>query len=125
VHTGLREVDQDVLDYSYTLPGMNRWKLLRHVRFYYAVPYMFASLKAAAGNVITSAVVVEWMVASEGLGWMLYVFQYRYRMDLLYGLAILTGLMGYTFMMLVGSIEKRYSRRLRGDNETAIRTDAV
>ncbi|MFH1565820.1 MAG: ABC transporter permease subunit [bacterium] len=124
-HTGLQEIDADVLDYSYTLPGMNRWKLLRFVRAYYAVPYMFASFKTAAGNVITSAVVVEWMVASEGLGWMLYVFQYRYRMDLLYGLAILTGLMGYMLMMFVGEIEKRYSRRIRGDNANAVRIDVV
>lgn len=122
VHTGLQEVDQDVLDYSRTLPGMSRWILLRHVRAFYAIPYVFASLKTAAGSVITSAVVVEWMVASEGLGWMLFVFQYRYRLDLLYGLAVITGLMGYGFMFLMGKVEERYSRRLRGydiPNQTA------
>lgn len=126
VHTGLQEVDQDVLDYSYTLPGMNKWRLLRHVRAYYAIPYIFASFKTAAGNVITSAVVVEWLVASEGLGWMLYVFQYRYRLDLLYGLAIFTGLLGYGFMGLVGKLESKYSRSIRGQDERAtIREDAV
>jgi len=63
VHTGLQEVDSEVLDYSYTLPGMNRWILLWYVRAYYAIPFAFASLKAAAGNVITSA-------PSSSSGWL-------------------------------------------------------
>lgn len=117
VHTGLKEVPDDVYDYSSTLPGMTRWILLRHVRIFYAVPFIFASLKVGAGNVITSAVVVEWLVAGSGLGWLLFVFQFRYRMDLLWGLAITTGLLGYGFLWLVRRAEDGFSSRLRGFEE--------
>lgn len=104
--TGLHEVDQDVMDYTKTLPGITPWATLRHVRLYYSLPYLFASLKTAASVVILSSVVVEWLVAGSGLGWLLYLFNYRYRMDLLIALAIFTGLLSYSFMRGVSVVEK-------------------
>ena len=103
--TGLQEVDSEVMDYTMTLPGITDWKLFRWVRLYYSLPYLFAALKTAASIVVLSAVVVEWLVSGSGLGWLLYVFNYRYRMDLLIALAGVAGLVSYGFMRGVSLME--------------------
>lgn len=106
-YTGLYEVDHEVMDYTQTLPGITNWAAFRHVRWHYALPFLFAAFKTSASIVILSAVVVEWLVSGSGLGWLLYTFNSRYRMDLLIGLAIVTGLLSYGFLRIVSFLEHR------------------
>lgn len=116
--TGLHEVDQEVMDYTLTLPGITKWKIFRHVRLYYSLPYLFAALKTAASIVILSSVVVEWLVAGSGLGWLLYTFNYRYRMDLLVALAVVTGVLSYSFLRCVSLVETVICQSIwTGDNK--------
>lgn len=104
-YTGLWEVDHEVMDYTHTLPGITNWAEFRYVRWPYSLPFLFAAFKTSAGIVILSAVVVEWLVGGSGLGWLLYTFNSRYRMDLLLGLAVVTGLLSYGFLRFVSSLE--------------------
>ena len=104
-YTGLLEVDQDVLDYTRTLSGITDWITFTKVRWYYALPYLFAALKTTASVVILTAVVIEWLMGREGLGYLLYTFNYRYRMDLLLALAVVAGLASYCFMRAVTGLE--------------------
>ncbi len=115
--TGLHQVESDVMDYTQTLPGITPWATFRHVRIYYSLPMLFAALKTSASVVILSAVVVEWLTAGGGLGWLLYTFTTRYRMDLLVDLAIASAVLSLGFMRVVSTVEARIMQHIYGGTD--------
>ena len=64
---GLAAVDSDTLELMKVLHA-SRWQTLWLVRVRFALPYIFAALRVSTTAAVLGAVVAEWLVADQGLG---------------------------------------------------------
>jgi NitT/TauT family transport system permease protein len=64
---GLAAVDADTLEMMKVMHA-SRWQTLWKVRVPYALPYIFAALRVSTTAAVLGAVVAEWLVADQGLG---------------------------------------------------------
>ena len=78
------------------------WK----VRLFASLPYLFASLKIAAGNSVIGAIVAEWIGSQEGLGYLIIQATYNFNTPLLYATMTVASIMAVLFFALIGLIER-------------------
>lgn len=71
---GLQSAEREMVDLLRTYRA-TAWQTLVHLRFWTALPYLFAALRVAAPLALVGAVIAEWTGASSGLGrvmWLAY-----------------------------------------------------
>ncbi|MFN3742901.1 MAG: ABC transporter permease [Anaerolineales bacterium] len=74
VLVGMQSGGREMLDLMH-VHHANRWQILVHLRFWLALPYLFAALRVVAPLSLVGAVIAEWAGASGGLGrvmWLAY-----------------------------------------------------
>lgn len=111
---GLRAVDTVVLDRMRIL-DVSPWKVFFKVRLPYSVPYILAAQEITGSGSIIVAVAAEWMISSEGLGYVINRAMAQYRGDQVYAVALLAAVLSYAIYMLVQVIGARinWSERAR------------
>lgn len=111
---GLRAVDTVVLDRMRIL-DVSPWKVFLKVRLPYSVPYILAAQEITGSGSIIVAVAAEWMISSEGLGYVINRAMAQYRGDQVYAVALLAAVLSYAIYMLVQVIGARinWSERAR------------
>jgi NitT/TauT family transport system permease protein len=67
---GLAAVDSNTLELLAVLDA-SAWQKLRLVQLPSALPYIFAALRVSATAAVLGAVVAEWLVADQGLGFLI------------------------------------------------------
>lgn len=71
---GLQSAEREMIDLMRSYRA-SAWQTLIYLRFWLALPYLFAALRVAAPLALVGAVIAEWTGASGGLGrimWMAY-----------------------------------------------------
>jgi NitT/TauT family transport system permease protein len=71
---GLQSAEGEMIDLMRAYRA-SAWQTLMHLRFWLALPYLFAALRVAAPLALVGAVIAEWTGASGGLGrvmWLAY-----------------------------------------------------
>ena len=111
---GLAAVDTVVLDRMRIL-DVSPWKVFLKVRLPYSVPYILAAQEITGSGSIIVAVAAEWMISSEGLGYVINRAMAQYRGDQVYAVALLAAVLSYSIYMLVQVIGARinWSERAR------------
>lgn len=111
---GLAAVDPVVLDRMRIL-DVSPWKVFLKVRLPYSVPYVLAAQEITGSASIIVAVAAEWMISSEGLGYVINRAMAQYRGDQVYAVALLAAVLSYAIYMLVQMIGSRinWSERAR------------
>lgn len=111
---GLAAVDSVVLDRMRIL-DVSPWKVFLKVRLPYSVPYILAAQEITGSASIIVAVAAEWMISSEGLGYVINRAMAQYRGDQVYAVALLAAVLSYAIYMLVQVIGARinWSERSR------------
>ena len=111
---GLAAVDPVVLDRMRIL-DVSPWKVFLKVRLPYSVPYVLAAQEITGSASIIVAVAAEWMISSEGLGYVINRAMAQYRGDQVYAVALLAAVLSYAIYMLVQMIGTRinWSERAR------------
>jgi NitT/TauT family transport system permease protein len=109
VYSGIKEVDQRLVDRVRTLGG-GRAVLMREVYLPAVTAWALSQLKVAIGFAFTGAVVGEFVASSRGLGYLLSFAQSTYNASLT--LALLVLIMTFVFLLfaLAGRLEKRLLR---------------
>ena len=107
VHSGVREVDQRLVERVRTLGG-GRAVLVREVYVPSVVSWVMGNLKVAVGFAFTGAVVGEFVASSRGLGYLLQFAQSTYNASL--SLALVALIMG--FVLALFFLSERLERRL-------------
>ena len=107
VHSGVREVDQRLVERVKTLGG-GRAVLVREVYVPSVVSWVMGNLKVAVGFAFTGAVVGEFVASSRGLGYLLQFAQSTYNASL--SLALVALIMG--FVLVLFFLSERLERRL-------------
>lgn len=112
---GLAAVDTVVLDRMRIL-DVSPWKVFLKVRLPYSVPYILAAQEITGSGSIIVAVAAEWMISSEGLGYVINRAMAQYRGDQVYAVALLAAVLSYAIYMLVQLIGARINWSERSRN---------
>ena len=107
---GLRAADPVMLDRMRVLNAGWTTTFL-HVRLPYAVPHVVAAQEIAATSAIIVAISAEWMISSEGLGFIINRAMQTYRGDQVYAVALLATLLSFALYAIVHQIGRRLDWR--------------
>lgn len=102
---GLESVDKQSIELLRVLSA-SRSEVFWKVRLFASLPYLFASLKIAAGNSVIGAIVAEWIGSQEGLGYLIIQATYNFNTPLLYATMTVASIMAVLFFALIGLIER-------------------
>lgn len=102
---GLESVDKQSIELLRVLSA-SRNEVFWKVRMFASLPYLFASLKIAAGNSVIGAIVAEWIGSQEGLGYLIIQATYNFNTPLLYATMTVASIMAVLFFGLIGVIER-------------------
>jgi len=103
---GLRSVDPVVLDRMRIL-DVSPWKVFLLVRLPYSVPFILAAQEITGSGSIIVAIAAEWMISSEGLGYVINRAMAQYRGDQVYAVALLAAVLSYSVYLLVQVVGAR------------------
>jgi len=109
VYSGIKEVDQRLVDRVRTLGG-GRAILLREVYLPAVTAWALSQLKVAVGFALTGAVVGEFVASSRGLGYLLSFAQSTFNASLTLALLVLIMVFVFLLFALAGRLEKRLLR---------------
>jgi NitT/TauT family transport system permease protein len=109
VYSGIKEVDQRLVDRVRTLGG-GRAVLLREVYLPAVTAWMLSHLKIAVGFAFTGAVVGEFVASSRGLGYLLSFAQSTYNASLTLALLLVIVVFVFLLFALAATLEKRLLR---------------
>jgi NitT/TauT family transport system permease protein len=109
VFTGIRQVDQRLVERIVTLGG-GRAALIRHVYLPSVAAWVMGSLKVAIGFAFTGAVVGEFVAASRGLGYLLSFAQSTYNSALMLAIVLLIMIVVLVIFALGGWLERHLLR---------------
>jgi NitT/TauT family transport system permease protein len=111
---GLRAVDLEALELMQTLSA-TRWQVLWSLRWPSAMPFLFSALKISAAGTVLGAVVAEWIGSDVGLGYIVLMTTYEFRIPLLWASIAVTSTMAMTLFGLVILAERLWSYDSSGD----------
>ena len=109
VYSGIKEVDQRLIDRVRTLGG-GRAVLLREVYLPAVTAWALSQLKVAVGFAFTGAVVGEFVASSRGLGYLLSFAQSTYNASLTLALLLVVIVFVFVLFTLAAALEKRLLR---------------
>jgi len=105
---GLRETPEAYLDLLRSV-NAGRAETLAFVRVPAALPAIFAGLKQSAALAVVGAVVAEWIVTDEGLGYLVLVGAENVQTDLVMAAVVVLFVEGMAVYGLVAAVERRVS----------------
>jgi len=111
---GLRSIDPEALELMQTLSA-TRWQVLWKLRWPSAMPFLFSALKISAAATVLGAVVAEWIGSDLGLGYVVVMTTYEFRIPLLWASIAVTSTMAMLLFGLVILAEHLWSYDSSGD----------
>jgi NitT/TauT family transport system permease protein len=97
---GLRSVDREAFELMHTLSA-TRWQVLWKLRWPSATPFLFSALKISAAGTVLGAVVAEWIGSDRGLGYLVVMSTYEFRIPLLWAVIAVTSSVALTLFGMV------------------------
>lgn len=107
VLSGFNEVDEDKIKLVQTF-GATKFQVLRYVVFPASIPTMISALKINVGLSWVGVIVGEFLVAKEGLGFLIVFGGQVAQLDMVMLSIIILSLAAYLMYQAVASIEKRF-----------------
>lgn len=107
VLSGFNEVDEDKIKLLQTF-GATKFQILRYVVFPASIPTMISALKINVGLSWVGVIVGEFLVAQEGLGFLIVFGGQVAQLDMVMLSIIILSLAAYLMYQVVASFEKRF-----------------
>lgn len=102
---GLRAVEPEMVRLLRTLKA-NRWQRFRYAQFPASLPFVFSGLKIGAALSVIGAVFAEWVGASEGLGYLILVFNNATATPEMFATIFCLALIGIGLFAIVSLLER-------------------
>ena len=102
---GLKAADPQALELFHVLSA-SKQQVFFKLRWFSALPYLFASLRIASTTSVIGAVVAEWIGSQTGLGFLIVQSTYNFNIPLLYATMVVTAVFASIFYLLVGIVER-------------------
>lgn len=103
---GVQDVDPVATDTARAY-GLSRFEILYRIKLPSAVPYIATGVRLSSAVALILAVTAELVIGSPGLGQDINIAQSGGALELMYGLIIVTGLLGWTLNVITTRGEKR------------------
>lgn len=103
---GVQDVDPVATDTAHAY-GMGRFERLYRIKLPSAVPYIATGVRISSAVALILAVTAELVIGSPGLGQDINIAQSGGALELMYGLIIVTGLLGWALNVITTRGEKR------------------
>lgn len=103
---GLENVPRDMVRLMQSLRA-SRGQIFTKVELPAAAPLMFAGVKTALTFALIGAIVGEFVGASEGLGFLLYTYNFQLRIDRVFSVIIILSLIGGILYFLVEWVDQK------------------
>lgn len=107
VLSGFNEVDENKVKLLQTF-GANKFQILRYVVFPASIPTMISSLKINIGLSWVGVIVGEFLVAKEGLGFLIVFGGQVAQLDMVMASIIILSIAAYLMYQCVASFEKKF-----------------
>lgn len=108
---GFNEVDKDKIKLMRTL-GANKWQILIHLIIPATIPTLIASLKINVGLSWVGVIMGEFLVAKEGLGFLIIYGGQISQLDMVMFSIIILSILAYLMYEGVALFEKKISKKL-------------
>ncbi|NHN42998.1 ABC transporter permease [Halorubellus sp. JP-L1] len=102
---GFSSTDQLTKELMHSL-NASRWEVFRKVKLYNAVPYIFSALRISVALAFVGAVVGEWLVGNQGLGYLIIVANNQLDTLLLFRALIIIGAFATAWFGLMMYLER-------------------
>ncbi len=109
VLVGLQSAERPLRDLM-RLYQATTWQEMRHLRFWLALPYLFAALRIAAPLALVGAVIAEWTGASGGLGRVMWLAYSNLNLPPMFAAIFILSLSGMCAYGLIVWLERRLLR---------------
>ena len=103
--TGLRAVEQDLLDLVRVLKG-GRWQEFAKVRFPSALPFIFSGLKVAITLAVIGAIIGEFVGSNQGLGYLVLIANSEMRTQMSFAALLLLSALGLGLFGVIVLLER-------------------
>lgn len=84
----------------------SRWQVFRKVKLYNAAPYIFSAMKIGVALSLIGAIVGEWLVADEGIGFLIVIANNQVNTLLMFRGIIVISLMGSIWFAILAVTER-------------------
>lgn len=108
---GFRQIPDAALDLARSVDA-SRLRVLFAVRLPYAAPDVVAGLRQSVTLAVVGAVLAEWFVSDEGLGYLILLASERIRPDIMLASLSLVFVIGFTLYGAVGLLGARVRERV-------------
>ncbi len=109
VLVGFQSAERELIDLM-QVHRATRWQVLRHLKLYLALPYLFAALRVVAPLSLVGAVVAEWSGASGGLGRIMWLAYANLNLPAMFAAIFILSACGMIAYLLIVAIEQRFLR---------------
>lgn len=103
--SGFSSTDQLTKELMHSL-NASRWEVFRKVKLYNALPYIFSALRISVALAFVGAVVGEWLVGDQGLGYLIIVANNQLDTLLLFRALLIIGLLASAWFGLMILVEE-------------------
>jgi len=103
---GLRSADPEMANLLKTL-GAGRWGRFRKATFPAALPFVFSGMKVGAALSVVGAVFAEWVGSSNGLGYLILVFNNQTATSEMFAAILVLSAIGLALFGVVSVLERR------------------
>jgi sulfonate transport system permease protein len=105
---GIRQVPERLVEVARTY-RLTRAQALRKIVLPSALPQIFTGLRFGLANAWTSLVIVELLIGSDGLGYLMSWGRQAFQLDLVLVAVVAVGLIGWTLDAALGRLELVFS----------------
>ncbi len=103
---GLQSVDVAVIDRMKIL-NAPLWQIFIKVRLPYALPFILAAQEIVGSGSIAISIAAEWMISTNGLGYVINRAMSQYRGDEVYAVALLSAFISYVVYLGIHQLGKK------------------
>ncbi len=102
---GLNSVDRSSLELMYTLAA-SPWQVFAKLRWPAALPYLLSALKISSAAAVIGALVAEWIGSDRGLGYLVVMSTFEFRIELLWATIAVTSAFAILLFQMVNLLER-------------------
>ncbi|MCF2971775.1 ABC transporter permease [Synechococcus sp. Nb3U1] len=102
---GLNSVDRSSLELMYTLAA-SPWQVFTKLRWPAALPYLLSALKISSAAAVIGALVAEWIGSDRGLGYLVVMSTFEFRIELLWATIAVTSAFAMLLFQMVNLLER-------------------
>jgi NitT/TauT family transport system permease protein len=103
---GLESVQEEPLKLMRSLRA-SKWQIFYKLSLPTAAPIMFAGIKTALTFAVIGAIVGEFIGASEGLGYLLHVYSFQLRIDMVFAVIVVLSAIGSILYFLIDWLDRK------------------